>query len=72
MCQRESVMLVMEYFMSNRVFFMSVRVCFVCQREFVMLVMEYFMSNRVFFYISESLFCVPERVCYVGDGIFYV
>ena len=43
-----------------------------CQRESVMLVMEYFMSNRVFFYISESLFCVPERVCYVGDGIFYV
>ena len=64
-------MLVMEYFMSNSVFFISVRVCFVCQREFVMLVMEYFMSNSVFF-ISVNLFCVPERVCYVGDGIFYV
>ena len=64
-------MLVMEYFMSNSVFFISVRVCFVCQRESVMLVMEYFMSNRVFF-ISVSLFCVPERVFYVGDGIFYV
>ena len=64
-------MLVMEYFMSNSVFFMSVRVYFVCQRESVILVMEYFMSNSVFF-ISVSLFCVPERVCYVGDGIFYV
>ena len=42
-----------------------------CQRVFVMLVMEYFMSKSVFF-ISVSLFCVPERVCYVGDGIFYV
>ena len=54
-------MLVMEYFMSNSMFFMSVRVCFVCQREFFMLVMEYFMSNSVFF-MSVSLFCVPERV----------
>ena len=65
-------MLVMEYFMSNSVFFISVRVCFVCQRESVMLVMEYFMSNSVFFISVRVLFCVPERVCYVGDGIFYV
>ena len=70
MCQRESVMLVMEYFMSNSVFFISVRVCFVCQRESVMLVMEYFMSMSVFF-MSVSLFIVPEFF-YVGDGIFYV
>ena len=35
-----------------------------CQREFVMLVMEYFMSKSVFF--------MSVRVCYVGDGIFYV
>ena len=32
MCQRESVMLVMEYFMSNRVFF-YIRESVLCARE---------------------------------------
>ena len=64
-------MLVMEYFMSNSMFFMSVRICFVCQREFFMLVMEYFMSNSMFF-MSVRVCFVCQRVFYVGDGIFYV
>ena len=47
MCQRESVMLVMEYFMSNSVFF-YVSESVLCA-SFFMLVMEYFICLTVCF-----------------------